>query len=495
MTEFPSELILFLRKTVRAAALTGAGVSQESGLPPWSACLPLSRDIDGDAPPAIASRDLEAAGQYCFDHELRIVRHGRDAQWLRVYGQTSELLPAGAPVTQRLYGVAVDITAERRVLEQLRVSEASLKAKADELQLAVEAARLGTWVWDLRTDQLTGSDIALQHYGLLPGTAISADDFLSHVHPDDRALVRKECLKVLRCPCHCEAEFRVIWPDGTEHWIHAAGQSRFSQGGVPEFFWGVSRDITEDKQSQMVWSRMLEQEQMLKRQVVIQTLQAMTHELHQPLQAVISLNDVTLNSLENTPAYTPELGDMLRLSAEQSMRAANVLRELMQELRTWGNDHSRLKAERLEALVARVIERAKRDHPGVVFKVSIPPGLPKVRCYDLQTEKILLNLVANAAEAMAQAGKSPLRIDINVSTVVADGKAMVQVSVRDYGPGIAGTEAYRVFDPFYSTKSNGMGLGLAISKSLVQAQGGEFSVIADCRPGARFSFTLPVADE
>lgn len=471
------------------------GIAHAGGLPPWASDLPFVREILNTPAALSVPSERQFAGPYCFDHVLHVVHNDRDTQWLRVYGQTSETEEEAAPMTQRLYGVAVDITAEQRVLEQLRVSQMSLKIKAEELQLAVEAAGLGTWVWDLRADQLAGSDIGLQHYGLLPGCTLREKEFFALVHPDDRPAVRQEFLKGIRTPRHCEAEFRVTWPDGSEHWIHAAGQSRFNREGVAEYFWGVTRDITEYRQTQQERSRRDEQEQMLKRQVVMQTLQVIAHELHQPLQAVISLNDMTQKALESTRAYTPELGEMLRLSADQSVRAAQVLRELMHELRSWGNDHSRLKSERLDSMLAHVVERAKVDHPGTVFKIRVHRPLPPVRCYDLQTEKVLFNLISNAAEAMAVSGTALPRIDIDVATVQTPDGPQAQVSVRDYGPGISPQNAQRVFDPFFTTKPHGMGLGLAISRSLIQAQGGDLTVLPDCAPGAQFIFTLPFADE
>jgi signal transduction histidine kinase len=123
--------------------------------------------------------------------------------------------------------------------------------------------------------------------------------------------------------------------------------------------------------------------------------------------------------------------------------------------------------------------------------LQLQPNLPPVLANRLQIEKVLVNLLRNSVEAMRNAGVPKSAITITVRTNAAG--TMAQVTVQDCGPGLNADLVHRIFDPFFTTKPTGIGLGLAISRSLIEAHGGQLWADLDAGPGATFHFTLPLA--
>jgi signal transduction histidine kinase len=179
----------------------------------------------------------------------------------------------------------------------------------------------------------------------------------------------------------------------------------------------------------------------------------------------------------------------LQESASQAQRAGRVVRELLEFLhrRETSTEAIDLNAVVQEAL--SIVEASGFD--GFRALVNLAPDLKPVRANRLQVEKVMVNLLRNSVEAMRGAGIAAQQITISVSTA-ADGE-MALVTVRDTGPGMDEAVARRVFDPFFTTKPEGVGMGLAISRALVQANGGTLWFDASAGAGATFHFTLPFA--
>ena len=148
----------------------------------------------------------------------------------------------------------------------------------------------------------------------------------------------------------------------------------------------------------------------------------------------------------------------------------------------------------LNDLVREVIaKQCKLTQPRFKATLKLEPGLPPVLGNRLQTEKVLENLIQNGVDAMQAVGKAPGALSINARTL--KGQSMAHVTIRDSGPGLDNETAGRIFDAFFSTKANGLGLGLPISRSLIEMQGGQLWLDPEAGPGAVFHFTLPFADE
>lgn len=215
----------------------------------------------------------------------------------------------------------------------------------------------------------------------------------------------------------------------------------------------------------------------------------LAHELNQPLAAVCLQADIAARLAEPGTAVRPELTGALAEIAEQSSRAAEIVRSIRRMARRAGPGCDPIDMNDAARTVTRLLDwHASRS--GVALHLQLADA-PCGQMYGdrVHIEQVLFNLIQNAIEAVVQRGDGPRTVTVET----AGGPDVVTVTVRDTGIGIANPE--RVFERFYTTKPNGMGMGLAISRSIVEAHGGILSAGSVESSGAVFSFTLPVASK
>jgi PAS domain S-box-containing protein len=230
-------------------------------------------------------------------------------------------------------------------------------------------------------------------------------------------------------------------------------------------------------------------QRLLEWQVASQTAAAIAHEIGQPLNAVTTFGEAALLLLDNLSPRPEKLVRAVQGMAAQAERAGHVVRELMRFLR-----QAEVTVEDLEldALVRHAVAMARASFHGVGRISVIPmPGLKAVRGNRLQIEKVLMNLLGNGMDAMREAGLKGRDAGMTVC-LAADGD-MARVTVSDLGPGLDAAIAHRIFEPFFTTKAKGIGMGLAISRALVEAQGGRLWHEPAPGAGATFHFTVPFA--
>jgi C4-dicarboxylate-specific signal transduction histidine kinase len=212
----------------------------------------------------------------------------------------------------------------------------------------------------------------------------------------------------------------------------------------------------------------------------------LAHELNQPLAAVCLQADIAAR-LASGRDVSPELNEALAEVAEQSCRAAEIVRTIRRTVRKGEPERGAVDVNDAIRAAVRLLDwKARRAAVGV--EVHLPDGLPPTHGDRIQLEQVVFNLLGNAIESVVARGAGPRLVRIETA---ADGEA-ITVRVRDTGVGLRDPE--RVFERFYTTKPDGMGLGLAISRSAVEAHGGR--LWAENVPGgAEFVFTLPVLRE
>lgn len=228
-------------------------------------------------------------------------------------------------------------------------------------------------------------------------------------------------------------------------------------------------------------------EELLKQQVASQTAAAIAHELNQPLSAVASYTDAALRLLQAGNPAPEKLQRALEGGAAQTQRAGQVVRELLQFFQ--GREATIEPIDLREAIDRALAVVSSNGMDGVDLTVRLAPELRRVQANRLQIEKVLVNLVCNGVDAMRVAGVNPASIAIHVRPAAESNLA--QVTVQDHGPGLSEEAVRRVFQPFYTTKPRGIGMGLSISRSLVEANGGRLWAEASSAGGI-FHFTLPL---
>ncbi len=287
-----------------------------------------------------------------------------------------------------------------------------------------------------------------------------------------------------------EREDRVERSDGTVQWhdweLHPWRKQDGAVGGVILF----TEDITERKQAEAEISELrAEMELLTKSQIASQTAAAIAHEINQPLSACASYAEAALRLAQSQGQDSGPLRRALEGSARQAQRAGEVVRELLQFFHAGDGTIG-------EVQLAQAIPRALalvegNGHGGFHAVVDLAPNLRPVRANRVQIEKVLVNLLRNGVDAMRAAGVEARQITITVRAVADDGdRAMARVTVQDCGPGLRAEEIQHIFKPFCSGKPAGIGMGLAISQSMIEANGGRLW----CEPaagGGIFHFTVP----
>ncbi len=235
--------------------------------------------------------------------------------------------------------------------------------------------------------------------------------------------------------------------------------------------------------------KQLDLERALRHAAASELASALAHELNQPLSAIASYLRACELMLEDSQANRARLAETMGRAVAETRRASEVVKGLREYFRT---GTAQLERAEVRPLIEHALEglRASLQRHEVSLSIMCAPQMPRVHVDRVQIETVLQNLAGNAIDAMAANGPADRRLAVEAER---DGADAVRVTVRDSGPGLEPGEAEQVFLPFHSTKPHGMGLGLALSRSIVESHGGR--LWSEARPGgATFCFTIPVAD-
>jgi signal transduction histidine kinase len=392
-----------------------------------------------------------------------------------------------------------DAVERARAVQALREGEARLR-------MAQEATGIGTWEWDPETGGVLWTPVQYALFGLDPARdgPMTYERFVAEtVDHRDRAKVETALHEAAATGGTYECMFRACRrvPGGRQEmrWIIARGCRVRRADGSPGRMLGVARDVT-DRQVAEARLQDLQAEllHVSRLSAAGEMASALAHELNQPLTAATSAIQAVRRMLASAspgPLKGPaaEMREAVDLAAEQALWAGRIVRRL-RDFVARGETEKRL--EELPRLVeeasALALAGAKERLVHVAFRLE-PAASAVVDA--IQIQQVLFNLIRNAVEAMTAEGDrgdgAPTRCrDLVVSTAPA-GPGMVEVAVSDSGPGLAPEVAGRLFEPFVSTKPNGMGVGLSICRSIVEAHGGRLWAEPSTGGGTVFRFTLP----
>jgi PAS domain S-box-containing protein len=370
-------------------------------------------------------------------------------------------------------------------MAELRASEARLRA-------AKSAAGLGIYDVDIARDQAEWDERLRQIWGIGPDQPAGYAAFIAGVHPDDREATKAAIDRAFNAEGSGEyrAEYRVInLADRSLHNVASSGQAFFENGRVVRFV-GTVKDVSAQKQQQQEdHKRRSEMELLLNQQVAAQTAAAIAHELNQPLISISAYSEAALRMLRGGIKNPEKLAHALEGAVDQALRAGQTLHELMDFLRK--GEAARGPTDLNDVVRDALTIAAESGFSGFHSVLELESGLRPVLANRLQIQKVLINLLRNGVEAMRHIGVPTAAITITVRTLSE--KDMALVTVQDSGPGLDMEASQRIFEPFFSTKPTGMGLGLAISRSLIEAHGGRLWANPEQGPGATFHFTVPFA--
>ncbi len=284
-------------------------------------------------------------------------------------------------------------------------------------------------------------------------------------------------------------EFRWVTLKGRSRWMEThAAPVRDAQGGIYALL-AITRDITERKLAEERARRhQTELARVARLSSMGEMATALAHELNQPLSTIAAFAHGCTRRLRAGSATLQELHEPLETIAQQAERAGEVIRHVREFVRRRELRLGAADVNQIARSVAHFAEIDARQHDAVL-RLELAPALPPAHADPIMVEQVIGNLVRNAIDAMTEA-RSPRR-EITLRTAERDGA--VEIEVADTGPGIDAAVAERVFEPFYTTKHDGIGIGLSISRSIVEAHGGHIEIDSTAVGGARLRFSLPLA--
>lgn len=383
------------------------------------------------------------------------------------------------------YELTADVSAAAQLGRQLQESERRM-------ELASAAAGLGVWVWDLGTNEFWATAKAHALFGIPPAERLDQARLINAVHPDDRDTLRHAVDSALSNDRDFEVEVRLQPVDGETRWIASRGRVERDGDGAPRLLRGVAFDISPRRRSELQLQELQSQLAHTSRVSMLgQLASALAHELYQPLGAILRNAEAAELFLQRDP---PDLGELRPILADiraDNQRARDVIERLRTLLKRRSMACQPLAIDDLCAATA-ALTRVDAAARSIHLVIDIAPGLPRAMGDPVHIQQVLLNLVLNAMDAVDQAHPAERRVILRAQL---GGGHEIEVAVADTGPGIPPEKLGAIFEPFFTTKADGMGIGLAISRTIVEAHGGRLWAENNLPAGATFHFTLPTAGE
>lgn len=370
------------------------------------------------------------------------------------------------------------------------LAERALRKSEEQLAEAQHVAHLGNWVWDIVADTITWSDEVYRIFGREPQSfvPIYESDFLQAVHPDDREKVTTAVGDALRLKQPYSVDHRVIRPDGTERVVHEQGTVEYDGADRPVRMFGVVQDVTDRTSAEAQLADLRDQLAHASRLGTMGELASgLAHELNQPLTAIhLQSHTAALLAKKLDGEVAAKLQASLELIGEQALRAGEIVQRMRSFIRQRTPLGETCDLTDLLKVVLKLMENELRIH-AVSLDIDVPRDLPVVCVDQIQIQQVLVNLVQNAIDAMSDQDKALRKLSISIS----ERDEMVAVRVADSGVGLTPEAADKVFDAFHTTKKTGLGLGLAICRTLIEAHRGTISACPGANGGAVFEFRLP----
>jgi len=433
---------------------------------------------DSERVKQVVQHMLEHGGEYEIDY--RITRPDGSIRWIASHGSV-ELEERGKPVLVR--GVSRDVTKRKIAEEELRESEERFRTVAN-------AAPVMIW--------MSGPDKLCTFFnkGWLDFTGRSPEQELGNgwaegVHREDIDRCHDVYQNSFNARESFTIEYRLRRSDGEYRWLLDSGTPRFASDGAFLGYIGSCIDITERKAAEVEARQRREQVELLGRVSLLGEMAAsLAHELDQPLAAILSNATAAMQYLKQGKLDPEQLQEILTDVVGDGRRAHNIMHNVRSAIKKGSAIRGRINLNDVVKAVTHMVHLDAAAHFCKV-EMSLARNLPAIDGDPSQIQQVLINLVRNAFDAMRDTPTSGRKVEI---ATTYNGDGTICVAVRDYGSGIPEATLERLFEQFFTTKEEGLGMGLAIVRSIVEAHGGSIAAENADGGGARFRFRLPTKD-
>lgn len=384
-------------------------------------------------------------------------------------------------------GALQDVTDSKLVEEALRASQAELLQAYAHLTEAQKLSRTGSFTWDVERDEHNWSAEVRRIFEFEPDAKVTLRMILEAIHPDDIPLAEAVIGGALHDD-NFEVVLRIIPRGGLQKQMHVVGRRVEDITDRPVFL-GAIQDITERKVAEEALNRARAELAHMSRAMTLSALTAsIAHEVNQPLAGIITNANTGLRMLAADP---PNL-EGVRATVQRTLRDGNRASEVIQRLRAmFARQSPSLEPVDLNDAGREVLAMSAGElqQRRVVLSTDFADDLPATSGDRVQLQQVILNLVLNGADAMSEIDDRSRNLHIMTAR---DGPNEVRLSVQDSGEGIEPDKAEQLFQAFYTTKSDGMGIGLAISRTIIENHEGRlWAAPNEDGPGATFSFSIP----
>jgi PAS domain S-box-containing protein len=460
------------------------GFDPRRGMVTWEERVERNHPEDRERWQATIDRAIQDKTGY--DFEFRIVLPNGNVR--HIHTVAHPVMNASGDLVQ-FVGSSADITERKAVEESLRRSEAYL-AEGQRL------TKMGSWSANITTRQhLHWSEEHSRLYGFDPKAKVPTFEEISQrIHPEDRKSVRAKFEEANRDGRDIEADYRVVLPDGTIKYMHSVGHPVLkSSGEVGEFF-GITRDVTQRRLYDQEIERFRQTQADLAHISRVTTMGELTaslaHEVNQPIAAAMTDANTCLTWLTRDHPDVKKA----REAASRVVRATTVAAEIISRIRSL---FKKSVPESTAVDVNEVIQemtillRSEMMQHLISARTELPRRAVWVMGDRVQLQQVFMNLMLNSIDAMKTASG---RRELAIKAEPADNQHIL-VSVSDTGIGLPPNHLDQLFDAFFTTKREGTGMGLRISRSIIEAHGGRLWAAANSPRGAVFNFTLPTAED
>jgi len=383
-------------------------------------------------------------------------------------------------------GVAfsVDLSEQKQAERALRRSEAFL-AEGQRL------GQIGSYSWRVATGEITWSEQLYRIYEFEIGVPLTLDLIRTRVHPEDLTLYEKMVEQARNGEKDFEWHYRLLMPDQSIKYLHAVAHVTRDQNGQLEYIAAV-QDVTLRRLSEEARDKARSELAHGARVMSLGTLAAsIAHEINQPLSGIVT----NAGTCQRMLAAAPPNVDGALETARRTIRDANRASEVITRLRAlFSRKETAAESMDLNEVTREVIALSLSglQRNQMVVQAELAEHLPPVMGDRVQLQQVILNLLRNAADAMSTIDDRPR--ELLIRTERAEGN-QVQLSVKDAGVGFAPEAADQIFEGFYTTKADGMGIGLSISRSIIETHHGRLWATQNRGAGSTFSFVIPCALE